>query len=105
MKSNIIPYSNTQTINLDTYTTPTITNTSSSIAKPNTLFNINKVNTYTNKTYTPLSPIQKLQTYETTLNNNTILNPTYNVSTYNYIQPQQYKSQVQQILSFQRKIL
>ena len=82
MKSNIIPYSNTQTINLDTYTTPTITNTSSSIAKPNTLFNINKVNTYTNKTYTPLSPIQKLQTYETTLNNNTILNPTYNVSTY-----------------------
>ena len=82
MKSNIIPYSNTQTINLDTYTTPTITNITSSVSQPNSLFNINKVNTYTNKTYTPLSPIQKFQTYEPTLNSNTILNPTYNISTY-----------------------
>jgi hypothetical protein len=82
MKSNIIPYSNTQTINLDTYTTPTITNITSSIAQPASLFNINKVNTYSNKTYTSLSPIQNLQTYEPTLNNNTILNPTYNISTY-----------------------
>lgn len=84
MKSTIMPYSNTQTINLDTYTTPTITNITSSITQPNSLYNINKVNTYTNKTYTPISSIQKIQTYEPTINSNAILNPSpsYNIRTY-----------------------
>lgn len=84
LKSTIMPYSNTQTINLDTYTTPTITNITSSITQPNSLYNINKVNTYTNKTYTPISSIQKIQTYEPTINSNAILNPSpsYNIRTY-----------------------
>lgn len=84
MKSTIMPYSNTQTINLDTYTTPTITNITSSITQPNSLYNINKVNTYTNKTYTPISSIQKIQTYGPTINSNAILNPSpsYNIRTY-----------------------
>ena len=84
MKSTIMPYSNTQTINLDTYTTPTITNITSSITQPNSLYNINKVNTYTNKTYTPITSIQKIQTYEPTINSNAILNPSlsYNIRTY-----------------------
>lgn len=84
MKSTIMSYSNTQTINLDTYTTPTITNITSSITQPNSLYNINKVNTYTNKTYTPISSIQKIQTYGPTINSNAILNPSpsYNIRTY-----------------------
>lgn len=84
LKSTIMPYSNTQTINLDTYTTPTITNITSSITQPNSLYNINKVNTYTNKTYTPISSIQKIQTYGPTINSNAILNPSpsYNIRTY-----------------------
>lgn len=74
------PFSNAQALNLDTYTTSTITDFTSSIPQP--IYNINKVNTYTNKTYTPLSPIQKMQTYEKIINNNDILNPTYNIKTY-----------------------
>ena len=80
--NNMKSYSKTQTINLDTYTAPTITNITSSITQPNSLYNINNVTTYTNKTYTPISTIQKIQTYKPTPNSNTILNPTYNFRTY-----------------------
>lgn len=82
MKPTIVPYSNAQSINLDTYTAPTITINDGSISQPNSLYNINKVNTYTNKTYTPLNPIQKIQTYESTPSNTTIINPSYNIRTY-----------------------
>lgn len=82
LKTTLVPYTNTQVLNTENYTTPTITNVTTSLIQPNISYNINKENN-SRKSYIPIIQQKVYQTYEQpALYNNSALNPIYNIETY-----------------------
>ena len=82
LKTTLVPYTSTQVLNTDNYTTPTITNVTTSLIQPNISYNINKENN-PSKSYIPIIQQKIYQTYEQpAIYNNSALNPIYNIETY-----------------------